>query len=213
VDIRGLVYGIVNRFPSALRPPVRWVADAIFGVWDDVSNVFRFAVPSWSRIFGGVNAFVWSVATALFNGYKTAYWIAFDWLPRFVAARVNEVLTWAQDLVNALAATVQQGLSYVANLARTWVDAALDALSTLRNWALEWVGRIVDTLNAVVRLVSTLLTDPRVLVAWILAAMVDALVAWVDTNLERLAEALWARRAAIILRSAERIEALIARLL
>lgn len=213
MDVRGLVYGLVNYFPGPLRGPARRVADAVFGAWDDVSNVFRIVRPSWSRIWVGINGFVWQVAQGFINTWQAAWWIAFDWLPRFVGTAVDNLGAWARARLDALLDTVQRGLSYVLGLAQSLVNGVIAELRAVRDWLWDHILRTVATLNAVARLVNMFLTDPRVLVQWILSALINALLQWVDSNLERLAEALWARRMSIVLRSVERIEQIIARLL
>lgn len=213
MDIRGFVYQLVDIFPSPLRTPARWVADRVFGVWNDVSAVFRITVPFWRRWYDASVGFASSFIVAGNEIALTIRWIVAQWAPTFVLNKVNG----ARDFVLGLLGDARRALESLINgaidFARRGINSALDFATRIRDYFADRVREIWTTLTEVVRLVGDLLTDPNKLAAWAAGAMFWALLRVADALIEPIVEYVWARRQAVIVRVLSRIEAIIARVL
>lgn len=213
MDIRTFVYQIVDIFPSPLRTPARWVADRVFGVWNDVSAVFRITVPFWARWYDSAVAFASAFIVAGNEIALTLRWIVAQWAPALI---ISSVAT-ARDFVLGKLGEARRALEGLINgaidFARRGVNTALDFATRIRDYFADRVREIWGTLTEVARLVGNLLTDPGRLAAWAAGAMFWALLHVADALIEPIIDYLWARRQTVVLKTLARIESIIARLL
>lgn len=213
MDVRQFVYDLVDIFPGPLKTPARWVADRVFGVWDDVSNVFRMTVPRWRQWFDAATGFANNLVDAVAEAAVTARWIVFQWAPQFVKSKVDAAISWASARIGEARDFARGLVNGVVDWTRAQVNEALAFIAGVRNWAVERVREVWATLSTVARLVGDLLTDPSKLATWVAGAMFWALLRVADGLIEPIVDYLWARRQSVIMRTLSRIEAIIARLL
>lgn len=213
MDIRGFVYQIVDIFPSPLRTPARWVADRVFGVWNDVSAVFRITVPFWQRWYNSTVGLASSFIVAGNEIALTIRWIVAQWAPAFVLDKVNAVRNFVVGLLNDARRALEGLINGAVDFARKGISTALDFATRIRDYFADRVREIWSTLTEVARLVGNLLTNPDRLATWVAGAMFWALLRVVDALIEPIVDYLWARRQAVVLKTLTRIESIIARLL
>lgn len=213
MDVRGFVYGLIDIFPGPLKSPARKVADVVFGVWDDVSNVFRMTVPHWKRWFDTVTGFANNLVDAVAEAAVTVRWIILEWAPQFVKSKVDAALSWVSARLGEVRDFARGVANGVLDWARARINDVLDFATRVRDWTTERLGEIWQTLSTVARRVNDLLTDPSKLATWLAGAMFWALLKVADGLIEPIVDYLWARKQTVILRAMSRIEAILARLL
>lgn len=211
--LREFVYRVVDIFPGALKTPARWVADRIFGVWDEIFQVLAIFRPIWIFFQGHVQAFISAVLWLAEETGRTLRWVASIALPRWA--------NWALDT------GVRFMLEQVGNL-RRWVEGsiewwqaqifkALDALKAFANsvytWAVSGFRDVWSTLTVIRDRVVQLLTHPSVFVDWVFAALWSRFWRFLDDHAEAIAGAAWNRRDVIMAQAVRRFEDWIVRLL
>lgn len=213
MDIRGFVYGLVDHVPGFLRTPARYIADRVFGVWDDVSLVFRLARPSWLHLSGNLWDCIRTALYAIGEAAATLNWLVTVKIPAMVNHAADNITRWVSGQLNLLR-TFATGIvnAAVDNFMRN-LNALLNLLTVTRQWVTDRLSEVWRTLTTVAQLVASLLTDPGRLATWLVAAMFSALLRYFGAHVDAIAEYLWARRQRVIVDSVARIEALLARIL
>lgn len=140
----------------------------------------------------------------------TALWIADSLLPRYVKARVTELIRWASHLVDVTAAALRFALAQLWNAAVARIVAVARQLEA---WAAAF-GRAVVALGvrmlAVERLVFSLLTNPARLAAWLLPGLLRPLLRFLESQAEAAARWLFPRLLRVALSQLPLIERIIA---
>lgn len=210
---RGFIYGLVDIFPGALKTPARWVADRIFGAWDDLGAVFRLLRGAWELLFGGIYAFARSHISFLWQAATTLRWIIVtrivqvqDYIFDTLGRAINGVQSWADQ-------TIHNGLSTLERWVTGLWNSVWERIDALTGWATRRIGELWDWAGVVGRRVADLLSDPAQMVDWILGPLITALLQWLESNVERLAASLWAQRQAILVRSLGTAESILERIL
>jgi hypothetical protein len=213
VDIRSLVYQIVDIFPGPLKTPARWVADRVFAVWDDISAVLRLARGAWLALWTTWHNWVWAVAAGFEQVLGTLTHLYRQYVPQWIQNATNDILRWVTDRINAILNELRDLQNGLTRWLHDRLAEVIDAFQRWRQFLLDAINETRDVLRDVAKRVATLLTDPNALVSWILASMVTALFHWVDDHFEQVAAYFWARREALLIKGIGRIEALLSRLL
>lgn len=212
-DVRGFVYRVVDIFPGPLKTPARWVADRIFGVWDDISTVMTQIKPAFTFLH---NNFWWLLAqlnVGITEAARTLRWIVVEAIPTWAK--------WARDVAVSVAAGAVATLGdWTAKAIAYWFDQLHRALNTVQDfvdslagWASDRFGEVWNTLTVIRDRVVLLLTHPDAFVDWAFSAIWQRLWRYADDHAEAIANAVWARRDVIIAATMTRLENWLMRLL
>lgn len=213
MDARQFIYRLIDYFPGPLRSAARWVADIIFGVWDDISGVLRRARPEWLRLDEGIRWFYQNVLNWCTSVINVIRWIVRDWGPRVIATVYNTLTAWVQAGLNTLVSWVQSGLAQLVDWVTRGINAVVDRIQAVARWAYDRFAEIWDPLWTTIRRVAALLFDPVHLAEWAIGAIWSAFWRFADGHVESIVEWVWARRQAVIGKTLGRLEALLARIL
>lgn len=211
--MRDWIYRIVRVFPGPLRSVGEAVADAIFGTWDEIGNVFRLIRAIWLHIWSGAHGLLWALHGYALEVYGLLRNIIINRIPDFAHWALSTALEWASDAisfaVNGLRATINAVQSWVSDSINVVRNLALSILS----WANQRINELWENLSWVLVRVEAFLTNPVRLVDWILAPLIEALLRWAVANGERLAELAWANRERLAFRTLQYWETIVRRLL
>lgn len=213
MDVRTYIYQVVDIFPSPLKTPARWVADRVFGAWDNVSAVFRVSIPHWRRIQGNLDWFMGKAVDAVERAAKGIRWLALVRIPQAIDNAARGITGWVQGLID----DVQRGLAttrdWLLDKARGWANAVYDFAYGVYQWAADRFGAVWSTLTTVANLVSALLTDPSKFATWAIGAIWSAFWRYADQHLDAIVDFVWQRRSIVVSRLLDRTETILERLL
>lgn len=212
-DIRNYVYRVVDAFPGPLKTPARWVADRLFGVWNEIfEHLSTFRSP-WTYLNAKLKDIAWTAAHFATVCTRTVRWLIVEAIPRWSRWARDNAVSWAR-----------QELTRLNSLARGWIaDARNYLMSQIRqvtafahdvwNWAVARVREIWVTLNVVRDRVVRYLTNPETLVDWLFLALWRRFWRFTNDHAETLAAYAWSRRDRIIAQALVRLESFLMRLL
>lgn len=212
-SVRNYVDQLIDIFPGFLQGPARWVANRIFGVWDEVA-VFLVAMRggfgyTLDRAYRFVNAF-WRFVN---EAATTVRWMVSIFVPRWAR--------WAFNLaVNTLRSELDIARRFLQGLLdtlRSWTQRAINAVDAFAHnayrWASDRIGEIWHTLAVIRDRVVALLTSPETFVDWIFSALWRRFWRFANDHAESIAAAYWPRRDALLVKSLQRLENFLMRVL
>lgn len=212
-DVRGFVYRVVDIFPGPLKTPARWVADRIFGVWDDISTVLTQIKPAFAFFH---DKFWWLLAqlnVGITEAARTLRWIVVEAIPTWAR--------WARDVAVSVTAsainTLQDWTSRALDVWRRALNASIDAVLSFADDVFRWTGdrlrEVWNTLSVIRDRVVALLSSPEVFVEWVFAALWRRFWTFANDHAESIAAAAWMRRDTLIAQAMRRLENWLMRLL
>lgn len=212
-DVRGWVYRVVDIFPGPLKTVGRWVADRIFGTWDEIFQLLVIFRPLWAYFHDNVAWLISGLHWLAEESARSIRWLLVEAIPTWAK--------WARDVAVSVAATGLNLLQSWTQTALTWLrDITLAAINRVQafvngvlSWAVDRVREIWGTLSVIRDRVVALLSAPEALVDWIFAALWRRFWRYLDDHAEAVGAYVWARRDRYILRAVTRIEAFLARIL
>jgi hypothetical protein len=211
--LRDYVYRVVDVFPSFLKTPARWVADRIFGVWDEIFQALSMFRPIWLFFQGHMQAFISATLWLAEECGRSLRWVASIALPRWANWALDTGVRFMLEQVGRLRTWVEDTITWW----RTQIFAVIDAVKAFAQGVYQWaVDRIRDvwaTLTVIRDRVVQLLTHPDVFVDWVFAALWQRFWRFLNDHAEAIAGAGWARRDVIIAQAVRRFEEWIVRVL
>lgn len=205
-DIRNFVYRVIDIFPGPLKTPARWVADRVYGVWDEIFQLLTIFPPAWAFFYTGINALVVGVRFLGEEASKTLRWVTVEALPRWARWALNTAIARLGPLVEDLRTWAQGMTHWLYTLIVDSIDSVRQLLSNIRTWVIDHVREVWDTLSVIRDRVVALLTSPDVLVDWLFAALWRRLWQFFNNHAEAIAYAVYMRRDRIIAEGLRRLE-------
>lgn len=145
--------------------------------------------------------------------YVTMWYIINVRIPAVISHTTDVIIRYLTSVIVDVANRVTNAINTLTRWVSSWIDRIVDNANRLADWALQQVNRIIDVLERMGALVFTLLTDPRRLAKWVLAALVMEAVQFASDNADALLDAIRKRSIAYAGRAAERIEEVLVRML
>lgn len=196
-----------------LADVVHLVRTGLAGLWHVLGNLGGSVGRAWRRFTGAIS------------------WLA-SWIEQFagvVAVRIRHILLVVipHAITHTLAAAARYALR-LANDLRSWARSALTylrqqlarAINAVESWArqsVSWLTRhladAVSTLTRTARRVWSLLDAPEHLAAWLVGAMVSALLRYARRNVVALGRWVIRSSARAVVESAPTVEDWIARII
>lgn len=188
------IYSIALLAVAPLRVIVAEVSARISSVWATITNTlgrWRRYGDWWVANLVNLGPATLRNALAVYNLLRYLLW---TFIPRTAA-----------DIAGQLVAVALQRLAELRDLALALIDRAVELARSLFNQAVDFAQRILDwTADRVRDILADLrtikdhlfgpLATPERLVAWILGALISALVGWFLDNVDTLALLAFRRR-------------------
>ncbi len=196
--LRGLTVAVWQR--------LTWVYNVFVGVLTGIRR-------AWDNLYSRGAHFLNNVFSAAIELYYTLQWAVTVYIPQYVSARASALLSFLVSLIDSVRRYAQ---NIVQNIA-TWLSDRIQSLKTFATQAIHWIqtqiNSIVDTLTRTVRIVFTLLTDPKRLASWVIDSIISEFMRWLDRNADRLFLTLRRRVIGYTVMFADRFEDMLRRLL
>lgn len=187
-----------DHVPGFVRAAIDWVVGFVVGVIGVVTNALYWTGVSWSRLWAAGYNLTAGIRDFFGNVYLTLKWLKDVAIPRAVSAATAALRTWVTAGINAARNVLQAGINAVRDFARGAVNGALSLIETVRRWALDQLNRLLSTVIGLRGALAHVLSGPATLAGWLAGAMWTALWRYIDGNLERMVDALWLGRRAIL---------------
>lgn len=207
------ILALVYALPSFLQPVARPVAERLIRVWRwseglarHVRGAFRLAVTGATRLRDGI-------VRLGRETYDTFRWLLSVQVPRLIKQARDAVVKWAADQINRAKAVLTSAIDTLRRWATSAVNALRSLVDNVRRWAAGLLSRLDAAVKRIIDRVFGLWSTPARLAGWLVGAMWTALWRYVDSNLDRIVAAVYAKRRAVFFKSIETIERLVGRLL
>lgn len=187
MNIRDWIYSFIKYVPSPFGGPARWIADRVYGIFDDGVKFARWIKTGATAMAARGVVYL---ALALSFAYETAttlQWLAFTEIPRRFTSAINTVKQWVSPLINSVRNTLQHAINVLTDWAQKRIAEIINAANTLRAWALGKIHGIENYLNNTVSKWYERLTSPTKFAEWILGALINAFLRYLYANRDKLA--------------------------
>jgi len=212
-SVRSFVNGLINVFPGFLQSPVRWVADRIFGVWDEIWTLLVLVGSVWPAVSGALHSFLDRVQEVAVYASSAIRWIAVIALPKWAQWAINLALGQALQALAVVRTLFSSLIDGVRNWAAGLISGISKGLSDLLKWVTDRIKEVWSTLTVIRDRVVQLLTSPSSFVDWIFSALWSRFWRFLNDHLESIGTAVWGRRDSLIASSLARLETWLARVL
>lgn len=128
-------------------------------------------------------------------------WLVLVAVPSWIAHETAQLTSWALSRLGELRALVQGWVSQAVAWAQARISEALAELGRLRDWSVLQVAQLAAGARILADRVFGVLGTPERLVAWILGALITALLEYAADNAERIAERAWLNRDRIMVKA------------
>lgn len=178
MDPRQWIYGFLDHLPGLLANPLRRVADRIFSILDDGVTFARWIKSGIAYWYSFALSFASTLVTLGAETVATATWVVKTFIPQRIAAAIDAVKRWASPLITAALNTAKSLITDLKNFAIAQINKAIGLANAIREWATGQLNSIRDKLTKTVDVWFDRLTHPEKMVAWILAPLITALLAY-----------------------------------
>lgn len=207
------IRSLINSATGGLRSAIDAVTGRITSVWTVLTGFFGSVHTAETRLRTGIDNWINAQLRHASAIATTLRWLATVYVPNRILVAVTSIETWTSSLINearALAASEVQAL-------KQW---AIGEINNVINEALAFTGWVQSQLSAVIgriarieATVGTLLGAPERLAAWLVGAMVTAIIGYASDHAEAIGRNIWARRQTVGLAAAHWIEDLILKII
>ena len=196
------------------------ISDIVAAIQARLSSIWSTSTGFWTRIrtglgslraagAGWINSHLgWLVSLA-----TTLQWVILVYVPRKAFQFASDVKTWATDEIQSAKNLASSALTAARTFLLGLINAVIAGVNNLTTWALGAVSALNSNVGKLLDRVFGVLATPERLVAWILGALVSALVDWAKQHAISLGRAIIATRAQIILDSLGLLEDLVNRII
>lgn len=212
-DIRSYVYRIVDIFPGPLKTPARWVAERVFGVWDEIFEHLSIFRPAWTYLHQKLQDLVWTVTNFAEETARTVRWLVTDAVPRWGRWALDSALRIARAELDLVRRILDGAITLVRNALQRAINAVDSFAHSVLSWAVDRFREVWATLTFVAGRVVALLTHPETLVDWLFSALWRRFWRYIDDHAEAIAGYVWARRERFLTQLLTRLENFLVRLL
>jgi phage-related protein len=204
---------LINTATGSLRALIDSVWQRVAWVYNVFVSVFVGIRDAWNDARGRISHYLNKAKRFMHETVLTLHWIAWIHLPQRIASVANDIVHWA-------ATQIQRVVDYAYGLATNiirWVtdrlNEAQDFVNRLVRWISNAVNEIHDAIARMAILVYMLLTDPKRMAAWVIDALMEEFLRYMDRNFDRLYNIVRERAIHYTLRFADRLESILERMI
>lgn len=197
--------------------PVRDIVTAVearlSSLWSTVTGFFGRVRTGYITL--RAEAYGW-ISAQLSHAAAIAYtlrWVMLVYVPRLIGQGLDQLRTYAVDLIRNAIATARAELITVRDWLSGLVNAVADQLGKWISWIQQRLGEIKADVTRLLDHVFGVLASPDRLIAWIIEPLVEALVKWTKDNAVRLGRRLVVERTQIFLSTLHLFEDIVSRIL
>lgn len=212
-EVRSFVYRVVDIFPGPLKTAARWVADRVWGIWDEIFTVLSLFRPVWLFFQGRIQSFISSVLWLAEETGRTLRWLVVEALPRWGKWALNTAVDYARRNLNTLRDWVDRTITWWRTHLTFLINDIVAFAHNVQAWATARFHEIWDVINVVRKKVIDLLFIPDRMVDWIFSSLWRKLWRYANDHAEAIGGLMWARRDKIIAQTLSRLESFLVRLL
>lgn len=210
---RTWIYDLLDIVPGFLSTPARWIADRIFGVLDDGVEFAVWLKSGVDYLRSKGSYFADKVWMFSIDTYTTLRWLLDTRIPALIGSASDTLRKWATSTIATVEKAIRATVSTLDKWAKSAVATLIDSLTSVRDYLLGKVNGILDTLRKTVSVWYERLTDPRKFAAWVVGALVSALLGYLYSNRDKIAAWFLRTSPAFTAWLARELEAVLARLL
>ena len=184
---RDWIYRLIDIVPGFLSAPARWIADRVFGVFDDGVEFSKWLKSGFDYLRAKGSAFTDMLKTLGLETYTTLRWIIQTRVPQLIGSALDTARKWTTDLVNITSAALRGLISTLDKWTKTAVSTIANTLNAVRDALVAKINGLTDKLRRTVDTWYERLTDPRKFAAWVIGAIVLALLNYAYANRDQIA--------------------------
>ena len=188
MDPRQWIYGFIDHLPGFLKNPLHSVADRVFSILDDGVTFAKWIKSGVAYWYTYALALASTLVTLGAEVVTTATWLVKTFIPQRIAAAIDAVKKWVSPIITAALNTAKSLINDLRTFAVAQINKAINLVNTLRDWALGQLNALKDKITKTVDVWFDRLTHPEKMVAWILAPLITALLAYIYGKREQIAQ-------------------------
>lgn len=204
---------LINAAISGLTGLINGVVDRLAWVYNVIITFFIKVRTGFDGALNGLRSKLVALHGLAGEIYTTLRWIVITRIPQIVGNAVTNAVNYVIAQIN----NVGQFLRGLIDGLSDWAWRQIQRIDAFVDQVIRWVtgklNAITDTLDRVVDIVMNLLTDPKRLAAWVIDAVTDEFLRWLNRNADRIFLVVRQRSVHYTMMFADRIEDMIARLL
>lgn len=213
VDPKRWIYSFIDSVPSIISRPARWIADRIFGIFDDGIAFARWLKSGFAHLAAWGIAFLTTFYSLMSEVVVTIRWYVQIKVPALLLNTANTVKQWATATINTAVNAVKSIVSTLDKWAKNAVSAVTNALNSLRSWVTGQINALIDKLRKTVDTWYPRLTDPVKMAEWLVGALVGPFWRYAYNNRDKITRWLLNRSPAFTAWLARELEAVLRRIL
>lgn len=211
--MRNWIYALANVLPWPVNKGAKWLADRIFGVFNDGVAFARWVKDGFFTLARDGKAFLNSAHSWFAEMYVTVRHIVTVRIPRMANDAVQRATKWAADRVTW---ALNQAKALISTLDR-WAKTAISMLRSWAEGAVRWLTGQVNSLIANARKlldrVFGLWATPLRLAEWLIGALWSVALRYLYQQRDRIATWLFRESGAFTVWLARQLESILLRLL
>lgn len=191
------IRSLVNSATAPFRGLIDAASKRIAAVWSTISGFLSNVRRQWQNLRARVTSWATIQIRHAQAVALTLKWFVFTYVPRKLGQLAVSLRTWTADLISTAEAKAKGLFDGLQQWAVGKLRGLLGLLDTLRTWAMSQIGGLLDTVGRIGRQVFGVLSTPERLAAWIIDAMISALIKWAEQNAHRVESLIAAKRQTI----------------
>ena len=104
---RDWIYNLIDIVPGFLSHPARWIADRVFGVFDDGIEFAKWLKSGFDYLRARGVWFVTGIRTLASEAYNTVRWIIEVRVPALISNAFSNLRSFVVDVVNMTASALR----------------------------------------------------------------------------------------------------------
>lgn len=185
--MKGFIYGLVNLVPGFLRGPADWIADRIYGVFNDAVKFALWLRSAFTRMPAAFKNLFIGLTNFVRESYTTLKWIIVTFVPRLINDAVLLLRRWVTSVLDLAVRTLRAVISTLERWARSAIAFVSETLRTFRNWAVGTIAQLWNNVTSLVKRVFDTWGTPARLAQWLLTALITLFWQYVYQQRDRIA--------------------------
>lgn len=211
--MESFLLALVYALPGPLRPLASPVAARLLRVWRWSDSLARRIKGGFVKVILGAARLRDGMLRFASETVTTLTWIVRVRVPQLIAQARGAIIAWAVARIREATVLLTRAIDVLRRWTLARLADAMDLLDGLRRWVGSLLAPIADRVRALLAHVFGPLASPERLAAWAIGAIWAAFWRLAYGRLEAIAEAVWRRRRALLLRTLVEAERIIGRIL